>query len=160
MSPDDSAYVTPLGARLLKSAQAQTDGVVMKGKGELAQSGVVIVCALAALAGCGGGSSEKQTRSYTRVEVEHAFAAEGLPLIAPFGRGVAAKATILMPRDGRLSNRFSVIVYDLRMASGALGISVRAGHRFVRLGNVIVTFAPRGHSVSAVQAAIAKLRSM
>lgn len=131
----------------------------MKGKGELAQSGVVIVCALLALAGCGGGSSDKQARSYTRVEVEHAFAAEGLPLIAPFGRGVV-RATILMPRDGRLSNRFSVIVYDSRMANGALGISVRAGHRLVRLGNVIVTFAPRGHSVSAVQAAIAKLRSM
>jgi hypothetical protein len=128
----------------------------MKVKAELARSGLVVV-ALLASTGCGAGASGSRPRGYTRVEVARAFSAEGLPLTAPFGRD-RGKPIILVPQDARLSGRVSVMVYGPRMAAGSLGIRVQAGQRVVRLKNVIISFAPRGRSASAVRAAIARLR--
>jgi hypothetical protein len=154
--------------RLLKSAWAPTDYVTMKGKADPALP-LLLVIALTSLAvaGCGGESSGSHTpaaskragervRSYTRAEVASAFAAEGLPLTAPFPR--QGKAIVLVPQDSRLIGRVSVIVYPPMPATQ--GIRVQAGQRVVGVKNVVIAFAPKGRPASVVRAAIVRLKHM
>lgn len=130
----------------------------MKREAGIARSALVVALMVLGSSGCGAGESGMKMRSsYTRDEVTRAFTAEGLPLTAPFGRE-RGQPTILVPQDARLSNRVSVMVYSRTMAAGSLGIRSQAGHRVVRLQNVVITYAQRGRSASAVRAAVARLR--
>ena len=94
--------------------------------------------------------------SYTRADVARAFAAEGLPLTAPFPP--QGGTIVLVPQDSKLVGRFSVMVYP--PSPVAKGIRVPVGHRVVEIKNVLIAYAPRGRPASAVRAAIARLRRM
>jgi hypothetical protein len=92
----------------------------------------------------------------TVADVKRAFAAEGVPVQAPFDDDTAGPTT-MVPRD--LLPSFAVIVYGPEFASGPVGLRfANADNVVARVRNVLISYPAAAPVTGRVQSAIERLR--